>query len=290
MGRAAPALLGLCAALLACTTIRPPGPAPEPPDAGGPFSHALFERVLARFVDERGRVDYAALSRDRGDFDRYYALVAEVGPDTHPARFPSAAHRLAYWINAYNAAVLGAVLAYYPLVRVTDVGPPRLLFFLPREAGFFVFQRVRISGDWMSLYHLENGIVRKRFADPRIHFALNCASASCPRLPRIPFLPERLEQQLDREARRFVAEERNVRVDLARRRVELSRIFEWYEGDFLRWQEARGASPSLLGYLEPLLPAAKRRALERCVDCRLEFLPYDWRLNDPAGEAGDGPA
>ncbi len=275
----------LCGFLLTlgCATTAPStssGRDAGPPPA--PFSHELLDRVLQRFVDPEGRVDYEALAADRGDLDRYAALLAETSPDSHPGRFRDDASRLAYWIDAYNASVLVKVLEHYPIDSVTDVPRPLYAFFLPRLSGFFLFQPLRLGGDDTNLFALENLLIRRRFAEPRIHFALNCASSSCPKLPQRAFRAATLEEDLEREARRFVAEERNVRIDPEARVVELSRIFDWFEGDFVSHVERSRpeVEPSLRAYLEPLLAPEKARALAACADCEVRFRSYDWALND----------
>jgi hypothetical protein len=281
-------LLVVVVLLPACTTIRPATPVAPLPSTGT-FSHADFDRALARFVDEDGRVDYAALAADPADLDRYYAALGAASPDSHPALFPTRQAELAYWLNAYNAAVLETVLAHWPIESVRDVGPPPPLFFLPRLSGFFWFQRVRLGGRTTNLYDLEHRVVRARYRDPRVHFALNCASRGCPRLPRRAFDPERLDAQLDRETRRFLGEPRNVRVDAAARRVLLSSIFEWYESDFTDWtpREPDGRRPTLLGWIARHAPGETAAALAACAGCAPVFVPWDWRLNDrgPSGGA-----
>jgi hypothetical protein len=177
------------------------------------FSHEDFDRVLYRFVDDQGRVDYAALKRDARDLERYYLFLSAYSPDSHPALFPTESSKLAYWLNAYNAAVIKTVLTYYPLSSVGDIKPPLLLFFLPQQSGFFLFQRATFGGSTTSLYFLEHWVIRRRFADPRVHFALNCASRGCPRLPRQAFTAEHLDEQLDHETRKFLAEERNFTIN-----------------------------------------------------------------------------
>jgi len=101
------------------------------------FSHQDFDRVLQHFVDDRGRVDYAALKNDARDLERYYLLLSTYSPDSHPALFPTEHGKLAYWLNAYNAAVIKTVLAHYPMASVEDIKPPFLFFFLPSKSGFF---------------------------------------------------------------------------------------------------------------------------------------------------------
>ena len=220
-------------------------------------------------------MDYGALGSDRAELDGYCRLLARYSPDATPERFPTEASRLAYWINAYNAAVIKTVLHYYPVESVLDVKRPWVFFFLPKKSGFFYFQRVRLGGASMSLYKLENDIVRKRFHEPRAHFALNCASLGCPELPRHAFTPERLDEELTREARRFLSKPGNFRIDPESGTIFLSEIFDWYRDDFT------GGSSSLIDYLRRYLPDKQARLLDDAADrYEIRFTPYDWSLND----------
>jgi hypothetical protein len=264
----------------ACATVRP-----QPFSGGlltvyGPFSHAELGPVLRRFVDDHGQVDYAALRAAPAALNRYYYQVGRYSPDNHPELFPTQADRLAYWINAYNAAVLAAVLAHESIDSVLDVGPPFPLSFLPRESGFFVFERVVLGGRTTSLRSLEKRVWR-RFEDPRVHFALSCASRSSPPLARRPFSARELDEQLDGATRAFVAEPRNVRIDHAERVVHLSSIFDWYRRDFLDWYAERypGPEPSLVRYVELYAADAQVEALRRAATYAIRFVPYDWDLN-----------
>jgi hypothetical protein len=274
----------------ACTTVRPRSLESGSLVIRAPFSHAGFAPVLSRFVDEQGQVDYAGLRAEPRALDRYYYRVARYSPDSNPELFPTEAARLAYWINGYNAAVLSAVVRRDSLDSVLDVRPPFPFFFLPRQTGFFVFQRVRLGGKSSNLWSVETRI-RKQYKDPRIHFALNCASRGCPRLPQTPFQATELDAQLDREARAFVAEPRNVRIDEAERVVYLSSIFDWYRSDFLEWlaEHSPGATPTLLAYVTRYATAEQASALGRAADYEVRFVPYDWGLNaqdDPGVESG----
>ncbi len=252
-----------------------------------PFSHDDFTRLLSRFVNDQGRVDYTALQNDARDLERYYLLLSTYSPDSHPDLFPTAQSKLAYWLNAYNAAVIKTVLTYYPISSVGDIRPPLLFFFLPHKSGFFLFQRVTFGGETTSLYFLEHRVIRTRFADPRIHFALNCASGGCPRLPRQAFTAEQVDEQLDHEARRFLAEERNLVIDHENKIVSLSSIFQWYESDFLTWLQHQfpGRKATLLDYVALYVSAEKAEELQRAASYAVRFLPYDWRLNDQRGRA-----
>jgi Protein of unknown function, DUF547 len=264
-------LAAVALAVTACSTVRPlPATAPAP---DGPFSHEAFDLVLGRVVDRHGQVDYRALVADRRGLEDYYAAIAAVSPDSHPARFPSVDSRLAYWLNAYNASVLTAVVRRWPLTSVRDVAPPLV--------GFFLRQQVVLGGQSLSLWTLENRIVRSRFDEPRVHFALNCASRGCPRLPDRAFVAAALDSQLAAAARTFVDEERNVRVDETARVVHLSSIFDWYEDDFTGWMRRSYPSepPTLLSYVYVVAGPELRARLSACRDCRVELIPYDWDLN-----------
>lgn len=227
----------------------------------GGFPHAVFDSVVKKVVNERGRVDYKTLARDRADLQKFLVAVADVSPHTHPELFPTEKEKLAYWINAYNAYVLYAVTERPTMKSVND-DPP----------NFFYFTKYKFGGEEISLYDLENKVVRKEFTEPRIHFALNCASAGCPELPPEAFTPERLEDQLARETRRFCAHPDKVRVD--GNNVEISQIFEWYSDDFT-------ASGGPLEFCKKWgrsdLPAADQ--------ADLSFIPHDWTLNAQTGRA-----
>lgn len=278
----------LSGALVSCSTIPPPNHEAEPLGPAG-FTHELMDQVQHRFVDEAGRVDYAGLQADAKGLNRYYKLVATHTPDSDPDLFPDEASRLAFWINAYNVAVMKAVITHYPIGSVSDVRPPPLFYLLSEQSGFFYFQRLVFGGETMNLYDLEHKIIRERFKDPRIHFAINCASLGCPRLPTEAFVADRLEEQLQTETVRFLNEDRNLRIDDAARQVHLSSILSWYSEDFLGWVRSaypEVADPTLLDYAILYLSDDRLAAAERARAANYEVIvePYDWRLNDQAAD------
>lgn len=217
-------------------------------------------------VSAIGEVDYAAIKADRASLDHYVRLLEESSPDNRPELFPSRGHQLAYWLNAYNAFVTQAVAAHYPTRSVRDLGA---------VYSFFWRKNHTAGGVRMSLRRLENEIIRKRFADPRIHFAIVCASLSCPRLHTEAFSGDRLEEQLDRLARQFINERRNLTIDPAAGQVTLSKIFEWFQGDF---------GQPLLDYVLRYTNAENTRLLRELrarKAPRIRFHEYDWSINDP---------
>jgi hypothetical protein len=240
--------------------------------AGG-FPHEIFDGVLKTF-NEGGFVDYGSLARDRRTLDDYLVALAEMSPRSHPELFPGREHELTYWINAYNALIFQNVLSHYPFESLEGK-----LF----KTRFFYQDEFILGGERISLYDLENTIIRPTYGDPRIHFALNCASYSCPRLPEEAFVPEKLEDQLERQSRLFMAEERNVSVDEAAGRIVVSSIFDWYKDDFIDHRSVKSVSPDsgerLIAYLNRYLPP-DRQIPSRPDGWKIEFREYDWTLND----------
>ena len=237
------------------------------PARAADFSYDDWGDVLAKFVDDSGLVDYQGLAADRQALDRFVDLIETTGPKSDPEAFPTREHQLAYYINAYNAHVFDAVLELSPDAKtvwgVTGTG-----------YGFFVRMKVIVDGEKMSLKSLEDDIVRDGFKDPRIHAALNCASVGCPQLPRVPFLPERLDEQLEAEMTKFVNEERNCRIDEAAGTATLSKIFDWFRKDFEEFEAERGGG-GLREYINRYRPADSQLS----ADLKLKFAKYDKRLN-----------
>ena len=230
------------------------------------FSHDEWASVLDRFVDDEGFVDYDGLSKDRSALDRYVAAVGEAGPESRPDLFANDDDRLAYYINAYNALVFAGVL---------ERGPERESVWkggLISGYRFFVKRKWTVDGREMSLKFLEDELIREGFEDPRIHAALNCASVSCPRLPREPFLGVTLQSQLDAAIREFVGAQRNLQA--AGRSVRLSKIFDWFKADFVKFEKEHGGS-DLISYVNRYLPPESQLS----PDLEVSFFAYDKGIN-----------
>lgn len=278
-------LVALLLLATGCTVVRP-WSRPWSKGRLRTFDHADFDATLKRFVNEQGMVDYVALRVYRGDLETYYKQLSFYSPDSHPQLFPTDADKLAYWLNAYNASVLKIVLTYYPVGSVGDISGGMPSNFLIPKSGFFVGHRILLGGDTFSLYGLENHVIRGRFKDPRVHFALNCASRGCPALRNEVFSGERLEEQLEQATRRFFAEDRNLLVDHDAQTVYLSSLLSWYKRDFLDWLERTDpeSEASLLAYAELYAPVEKSSDLAMAQEYEVEFVDYDWRLNDSNAE------
>jgi hypothetical protein len=232
-------------------------------------THAQWTAILQRWVAD-GLVDYAGLRRDgRGALETYLAGLS--GACAADYEQWTREERIAFWLNAYNAATVRLILEHYPIASIRKIGwLPGAAFrekLLPMEG---------LKAATISLDDIENGTLRSAFREPRIHFALVCAARSCPALRNEAYRGAELDRQLDEQARQFLHDPRKNRVDTATRTLWLSPIFKWYRGDF----EASGGS--LPGYLT--------RYLGDVGDYDVEFLDYDWSLNDRAAAATDGRA
>ncbi len=251
--------LGRSGELVACAqaaTLAPRLPAPP-----GALSAAEYQTLLQRYVDAEGRVDYAALkAKDADTVERLYAVLAATGPDKTPELYKEKGAALAYYLSAYNLLVWKNIIDSLPKLKQVDEGSYR----------FFNAPAFKVDGKEVTLDELEKKIIRPRFKDGRIHFALNCASGGCPKLPRTAFTAAKVEQQLDAEAKRFCSEPRNVRYDAAQKTVALSMIFKWYQEDF------GGSEGAVLTFINRYRAPADQVPAGTAV----KYVDYDWRMND----------
>ncbi|MBL8692751.1 MAG: DUF547 domain-containing protein [Planctomycetes bacterium] len=270
-------LLGAAAAIFAggmalthcsCSTIevnKVSGPPPK--DSRGAFSHADFNTVLKKTVNAQGKVDYEALRLDHAQLDRYLGLLAATSPDNDKSLFPNDAHKLAYWLNAYNACVIKQVIEK----GITDSVGDSVF----KQASFFVQTRFVLGGESISLRSLEDDKVRTVY-DARVHFALNCASGGCPRLRPEAFDAADLDAVLEDCAKEFCNEDRNVKWSRASATVTFSKIFDWYKDDFLEHARRKGISNPTLRDCVNLWRPADKKLPQTGEDV---FLDYDWTLN-----------
>ena len=224
--------------------------------------HRAWTRLLEQYVKD-GRVDYAGLRREaRPALSGYLDLLSAVSRTCY-ARWMRE-QRLAFWINAYNAYAVELILEHYPVRSIRAIG------WWPGAAFRTKFIPMKdFTGGDLSLEDVEHEHLRKEFREPRIHFAIVCASVSCPPLRSEAYRATDLERQLDDQARRFLADPTKNRFDPKSRTLHLSSIFKWFRGDF------EGTLPAFVArYVDPATAAALREP-----GVRVEFLDYDWSLN-----------
>jgi hypothetical protein len=242
-------IIGVLFLLTSACATRVPLP-DAPPATTDP--KAAWARTLAEHVDERGKIDFVGVAAEPKDLETWVGYVARVSPRSHPALFPTPHDRLAYYIDAYNA------LAMYGVIRSGAIPKQKIRFFLLR--------RYLVGNEEMSLYALENDVIRP-LGEARVHFALNCMAKSCPRLPREPWDAARLEEQLQAAAVEYFNTPYDVQIDDAARRVHVSELMEFYEEDFLK------EAPSLIDYVNQF------RKQPIPIDYSVEFIPFNWKLN-----------
>jgi len=272
------------AAILLCCAV--PGMcllAQEETSPSQSFDYSLYAKVLEAYVNDKGMVNYAGLKQDQEDFRAFLQSMANLEPTVY-ASWPEA-DQIAFYSNAYNALTIRAILNHYP-IRASGLSALRYPKNSIRQIdGGWKKLKCRVMGRSVTLDHIEHGILRKDFAEPRIHMAIVCASIGCPILRNEPYTGERLDEQFEQQSIEFLKRPSALRVDLAKGAIHLSPIFKWFGEDFEKAYNtdqfpgqnrtdqavlnfvAQHASPTVGNFLE----AAERK---------VAYSDYDWSLNE----------
>ncbi len=211
------------------------------------FNHQKWDILLSKYVSSNGKVNYKGFKSEESVLNEYLEELKV----NKPGQYAGKSEKLAYWINVYNAFTVKLILENYPLKSITDLDKP------------WDQPVVDVGKELLSLSHVENEILRK-LEEPRIHFAINCASASCPILLNAAFVKEKMEQQLTKVTKGFIAD--NTKNDLTKIPVELSKIFDWYAVDFENGNVIRFIND----YVVNKVP----------LGTDVSFKEYDWSLNE----------
>ncbi len=229
------------------------------------IDHSAWDSLLRKYVDANGMVNYKALKASGSDVQalNQYLKQLSVAGVTAPA---STDATLAFWINAYNAVTVHGILREYPTTSIRN--------HTAKLWGYNIWKDLQlyVGGKPYSLEQIEHEVLRK-MGEPRIHFAIVCASIGCPRLLNEAYVADRAEQQLELNAKDFFARTQNFQYDVAQRRMQLSAILNWFGEDFGSNQAA------VLQRIAPWLPsdAARDAALQNAVS--VSYLDYNWKLN-----------
>ncbi len=259
-----PALLSMTAAAAS---------APPEPAAGGPGKgpdYAAWNQLLARYYNPDRGMDYKGLKAKDGKTlaDLRQRLA---GVDAEALAAPD---RLAYWINVYNVNIVATVVDHYPVASIRDISTDPIV-----RLNVFKKDTVPVKGGMTSLNEIENLKIRQGFKDPRIHFAINCAAASCPPIRIEAFTGSRVSEQLDDQARRFLDDPRRG-VQIENRGggaivLHVTKVMDWFADDFKNWGGGQVA------FIRKYLPPAKQQLIDRAKGkVELDFYSYDWTLND----------
>jgi hypothetical protein len=240
----------LCASLLPLSLQATDASAtPDVASEAAPPSHEIWNTLLSMYVSDAGAVNYQGFQQSGKRLEVYLNQLSQNAPQSNWSQD----EQLAYWINAYNAFTVQLIVENYPLSSITKLDKPWDMAF------------ITIGGKPYSLNDIEHKIIRTQFAEPRIHFAVNCASQSCPPLLNEAYAADKLEQQLTRQTKAFLNNPKYN--DLKGSSAALSKLFDWYKEDFTK-------SGSIVDFInqyatQPLSASAS-----------ISFKEYDWNLNE----------
>lgn len=223
-----------------------------------PITHVLFDSLLKLHVDNVGDVDYKGFIKDSTLLNQYLALLANNPPDTTTWDRNT---QMAFWINAYNAFTIKLIVDNYPVESIKDLNPTISVPFVNSIWDIAFFE---IGGVKMDLNHIEHEILRDFYQDPRIHFVINCASISCPRLLNRAYKPETLEIDLEQQAKEFINDPAKNRLN--EEGIEVSKIFFWFGGDFKK-------KGTLIDFLNRYANKKINNSAE------IDYMAYNWLLN-----------
>ena len=238
--------------------------------ASDKFDYAMFDSLLNKYVAGY-KVNYKELVKEKEKLFKFTEKLGRISPDSNKELFPTREDKLAFWINAYNAFILETIVRDYPVESIKDINFNGVTVWLNKNL---------LGEEKISFKSLEDDIIRERFKDPRIHFAINCASASCPPLINKVYLPETLEHQLDKSTANFINDENNFKVDVNEKVIYISAIFDWYEDDFIEWLRNKHSeidNPVILDYIKIFYNDTIEK---QWYDFDVEVNDYDWSLNE----------
>ncbi|WP_179008063.1 DUF547 domain-containing protein [Winogradskyella forsetii] len=215
------------------------------------LDHSAWDKLLKKHVKDDGLVDYKGFKSDGDQLNAYVTYLSENKPNENWAF----EEQLAYFINVYNANTIKLIVDNYPVKSIKDVGA---------TISPFLKKFIRIGKKELSLADVEKGILQK-MNEPRIHFAINCASISCPKLLNEAYTAENVNQLMDKAAKEFINSKKNA---ISEDKAELSEIFKWYKKDFLKQSE------SIIDYINQYAETKINKGAE------ITFIDYNWKLND----------
>ncbi len=212
------------------------------------FNHSSWNNLLQQLVSETGDVDYNGFKQQRSTLSNYISSLSDHIPNGASSR----AYTLAYWINAYNAMTIDLILRHYPIQSIKDIEKP------------WDQRHWKLGEKWYNLNEIEHQILRK-MDEPRIHFAIVCASFSCPKLVNSAYTTDNLELELTRATEDFLSD--TSKNNITENQLELSKIFQWFAKDFKQ-------DGSLIDFLNQY---SKIKISEKA---KKRFKPYNWDLNE----------
>ncbi len=223
------------------TDVKPPRPS---------LSHSIWDNLMRAYVDSRGDVNYAGLKKEKRKVEEYLKVLESNAPD----KSWSKKKEMAYWINLYNAFTINTILEKYPVKSIMNIDNGKV----------WDTRKINIGGKYYTLNQIEKDMLLKRFKDPRVHFAVNCAAASCPPLLNKAWTEDNLERYLELKAKEFI--NNTAYNTISSKSIVASQIFNWYASDF-------GGSDKIVSYFQKYSNTTIRD------NAKVTFAEYKWNLN-----------
>lgn len=274
----------MCSLLLSCPAAAVAG--------DSVFDYDDYAAVLASYVDDTGMVAYSKLQSSRQKLDLFTDAMAYLDPDIYQKW--TANEKLAFWLNAYNALTLKVIIDNYPIKSSFFKSMAFPKNSIRQIGGVWDKIKFAVMGKTVTLGHIEHEILRKDFSEPKIHMAMVCAAMGCPPLRNEPFVAERIDEQLDDQAKKFLATKIRFRFDSSKAIVYLSPIFKWFGEDFTKAVKDKDSSRysridrAVLDFVkkysgpdQPFLWPSERKYA-------IKYLDYDWSLNEQKGSESKG--
>lgn len=224
----------------------------------GQINNQIWDNLLSKHVRDNGNVDYKGFINDKAQLEKYLDQLSANPPSSNDSKD----EKIAYWINVYNAFCIKLIVDNYPLESIQDLHPTVKI---PGVNTIWKKDFFKIGGKDMSLHDVEHNILRERFNEPRIHFAINCASYSCPKLRNEVYKASKLNIQLQDQAIHFINNPKKNKIE--QDQVVISKIFKWFTGDFTQ-------NGDIIDYLN------KYSHTKIDEDADIDYKEYNWELND----------
>ena len=215
-------------------------------------SHSAWNALLQKYVSDAGNVNYAGIKSNKAALDKYLNTLK----NAHPTDSWSKNEKMAYWINAYNAFTIALIIDHYPTSSINNIKKDGKK---PWDIPF-----IKIGSKTYTLNNIEHDILRKKYPDPRIHFAVNCASFSCPPLMNSAFTSSNLNAKMDLLAKKFINDK--SRNKISAQNPQVSQIFTWFKDDFTK-------KGSLIAFLN------QYSTTKIAANAKISYLDYNWNLN-----------
>ncbi len=223
-----------------------------------PIDHIIWDSLLQKHVFDDGLVDYQGFISDSIPFNKYLTLLRNNHPNK---KHWSREERLAYWINAYNAFTVKMIVDHYPTKSIKDIKNG-----IPFINTVWDIKFIKIEGVEYDLNNIEHGILRPKFKEPRVHFAINCASYSCPPLRNEAYTAEKIDAQLTDQAKIFLSDIRKNKITIGQ--IKISKIFSWFKNDFLVKEK------SIQSFINQFTE------VEISKNAKITYYDYNWTLNE----------